>query len=51
MRWKMAAVAWLVILTGCVPVNNERPILGPEVAPPSGWAGYCARHPDDRDCC
>jgi len=47
MRWRVAGVAWLVLmLVGC---GTVRPGLG-DVMGPDGWQEYCQRHPEDRDC-
>ena len=48
MRWRVAGVAWLVLmLAGC---GTVRPVLGDVIMGPDGWQEYCQRHPADRDC-
>jgi hypothetical protein len=48
MQWRVAGVAWLVVmLGGCSPL---RPVLGDVIIGPDGWFEYCQRHPEDRDC-
>ncbi len=41
--------AGLALLAACA-APIERPIEGPAVQPPAGWAAYCARHPEREEC-